>query len=147
MGRVTQSKWKPWRLNLPTSNSELPHERQTESLFASIVGRVACTHLPSNDHVQAAFGWEYSNSFTLGEAAPGTAAKPAREYFYYGSGITRKVIKRSITYAGTAITKVHFEFSEDNGQTWADLTDEFGNHMMNITYSGADIATITWTKV
>ena len=147
MGRVTSSKWRPWRKNLPTSNSELPVERQTESLFAVIAGRVATAAFPSNDHISVGHGWEYSNSFTLGEAAPGTAAKPAREYFYYGSGITRIIVKRELTYVGASVTKVHFTFSEDNGQTWADLTDEFGNHMMNITYNGADVASITWTKV
>lgn len=147
MGRITRSFWRPWRRNLPTSNSELPIERLTESLYAVHAGRTATSNFPSNDHISCGHGWGYSNSVTLGEAAPGTAAKPAREYFYYGSGITRTIIKRELTYTGAAVTKVHFTISEDNGQTWTDFTDEFGNHMMNITYTGADIASITWTKV
>lgn len=132
--------WKAYRPLLPNSASELPIERGRESLYAVVCGMMAgLITIP---------GWNYTNSVTLGEAAPGTAAQPAREYFKYGSGISTKIIRRANTYDGAGnLTKCVLTYSEDNGYSYANLTDENGNFVLNSTYDGAgNLTAATWAK-
>jgi hypothetical protein len=93
-------------------------------------------------------GWSYTNSVTLAEAAPGTAAQPAREYLKYGSTITTKIIQRANTYdAAGNVTKCVLTYSEDNGNSYVNLVDENDNFVINATYDASgNLTASSWAK-
>lgn len=132
--------WRGYRSNLPTTNTERPVDAGRENLFAVMAGFTA-----GATGIGLPPGWRYTNSVTLGEAAPGTAALPAREYLKSGSGNTTKIIRRAKTYnGGGAATKITLSYSDDNGASWVNLTDADGNFVHNLTYVGADLTESTW---
>ena len=90
-------------------------------------------------------GWCYTNSYTLSEASPGTAALPNRVYMTYGSGITRKIVKAVLTYTGSNITKRAMYYSEDNGNTYVPAGDPSGNYVQTLAYDGSsNLTSTTW---
>lgn len=129
------TKWWPFRSDLPTHATEKPIDVARKNLQALAVLSVA-----GIDH-----GWSYTNSVTRAQASPGTAAEPAIEYYFRGTGNTTQWVKRVLTWAGGVITKAAFYYSADNEATYVPLTDdESNNYVLTLTYSGTDIASTSW---
>lgn len=90
-------------------------------------------------------GWNYTNSVTLGEGTPGTADKPLRIYYKFGTGGTTIWIKAVVTWNGTTGNpdKIAFYYSDDNAGTYANLVDTSGNYVLTISYDASNNVTAT----
>ncbi|MEY4956672.1 MAG: hypothetical protein RL409_929 [Gemmatimonadota bacterium] len=95
----------------------------------------------------AVSGWDYNNSVTLGEFNPGTAAKPNRVYWMTPGVHTNatKWIKGEVSWVGSKISRICYHYSDDNGATWTHLTDEFGNFVIDFTWSGDELQSAAWS--
>lgn len=126
--RTATSVWKPFRSLLPTFATERPIDMVRFN--AQSIAQQAICEMP--------FGWNYTNSVTRGEAAPGTAAHPAVEYFTRGSGINTLWLKRVLTWTGNVITKVAYYYSSNNEANYVPMYDEDGiNYVLTLTYDGS----------
>jgi len=133
------SKWNPFRAKLPTSSTELGVDISRRNLFAqSALANVGIEP-----------GWSYTNSFTRGQASPGTAAAPAREFYKKGSGNSTIWVQSAITWTGGVATKVALYFSEDNETSYVPMTDEDGiNYVLTLVYDGSNnLMSTSWGNV
>lgn len=143
---AVQTVWKPFRDTFPNHSCANPLDRARENFIAA----EALMSARSADKTSAvSFGWNYTNSVTLGEPSGGTAAKPNVKYWYHRNGniLHTKWVRADCTWTGAVITKIAFYYSNDNRATWAPMTCEMGNYVVTITYSGADITETTWGNV
>ncbi len=128
--------WQPNRLATPTGTTNKPLDQIRYNLYAMV----------AQTALGVSLGWSYTNSVTRGEASPGTAALPARKYWYHGSGNTMQWVKAVCTYTGTNLTKVALYFSDNNEATYVPMVDgDAGlNYVLTLTYSGADLTAASW---
>lgn len=132
---VKTSIWRPYQPEIPIHASALPLDILRNNLAAV--------------HIATAAGisplWSYTNSVTRAEASPGTAAQPARKYWYRGTGNQTKWVKASITYSGLDMTKVAFYYSEDNEATYVPMLDADRNYVLTLAYDAANnLTSTTW---
>ncbi len=106
------SVWKPYQPQLPNDFSKDPLLIARGNLLSSnlvLMSSSAAFAVPSVGH-----GWAFTNSFTRGEASPGTVYFPTRKYWYLGSGITTQWVKAVITWIdGSSESAPPLTFSDD----------------------------------
>jgi hypothetical protein len=135
---VRTSVWRPYQPEIPTHASALPLDIIRTNISAVHVA-TACGISPM---------WSYTNSVTRAEAAGGTAAQPARKYWYRGTGNTTKWVKAAIEYTLLDITQVAFYYSEDNESTYVPMLDPDRNYVLTLTYDGANnLESTSWGNV
>lgn len=130
---VRTSIWRPYYPDIPTHATNMPLDVLRNHL-AALAAAGASGIAPQ---------WNYTNSVTRAEAAPGTAALPARKYWWRGTGNTKKWIKAACTYTGIDLTKVVMYYSEDNEATYVPMLDADRNYVLTLTYDGANNLTAT----
>jgi hypothetical protein len=125
---VKTSIWRPYQPEIPTHASALPLDILRTNISAV--------------HLATAVGispqWNYTNSATRSEVSPGTAAAPARKYWFRGSGNSTKWVKAAITYTGLDMTKVAFYYSEDNEATYVPMLDADRNYVLTLAYDASN---------
>lgn len=130
---VRTSIWRPYQPDIPTHATSLPYDVLRANLSA-MSAAAACGMSPM---------WGYTNSVTRGEASPGTAALPARKYWWRGAGNAKKWVKAAITYTGSNPTKIALYFSEDNEATYVPMLDPDRNYVLTLSYDGSSNLTAT----
>jgi hypothetical protein len=121
---VRLSVWRPYQPEIPTGASSLPLDILRNNLAAvNLATAVGISPL-----------WNYTNSVTRAEASPGTAALPARKYWFRGSGNATKWVKAEHTYSGFDVTKIAFYYSEDNEGTYVPMLDADRNYVLTLAY-------------
>ena len=125
---VKTSVWKPYYPEIPIHASALPIDILRSNLHAVHIA-TACGISPL---------WNYTNSVTRVEASPGTAAQPARKYWFRGTGNTTRWVKAEITYTGLDMTKVALYFSEDNEATYVPMLDPDRNYVLTLAYDASN---------
>ena len=125
--------WTPYYSMVPTASNALPLNILRANVWANSVAHAA----------GVAPGWSYTNSFTRGEASPGTAALPARKYFWNGTGNSKTWIKQVCTYSGSNLTKVAVYYSSNNESSYVPMLDEQNNYVLTLSYDGSSNLTAT----
>lgn len=126
----------------PTQGTQLA--TQMDEIRANLLGLVAAILVGGTVP-----GWNMTTSVALGEAAPGTAAQPARWYFRAGTGATTYWVKIVPTWDATtgAITRLVFWWSDNNNKDFDRLRDEAGNNAVSFTYDAdLNLTDATWGK-
>lgn len=130
---VRTSIWRPYQPTIPTHATNLPFDVLRANLLAVHIA-TACGISPM---------WSYTNSFTRSEASAGTAALPARKYWYRGTGNSTQWVKVELTYTGSLMTKAALYFSEDNEGTYVPMLDADRNYVLTVNYDGSNNLTST----
>ena len=134
---VRSSIWRPYQPEIPTHASANPLDIMRAN--------IAALHLTVAAGISP--GWNYTNSVTRAEAAPGTADLPARKYWKRGTGNATKWVKAEITYSGSDMTRIAFYFSEDNEATYVPMLDSDRNYVLNLNYdSFSNLTSTSWSN-
>jgi len=140
---IQAAPWKAYQPTFPITNMNVPLDRIRENERALHLYNIINGGAISP-------GWSYTNSFVLSESAPGTAAAPARHYWYKGTGNEMQWIKQEVDYsAGATSTTSAFFYSNDNAYTYEPmLVDDDGNYVITVIYDGSgNKASSSWTNV
>lgn len=153
------SLWVPFRRQQPTGTTNNPMDMVRTNMYATLLSHVVNFAVNHNGDAQPNYnkptpGWNYTNSFTRGEATPGTYRRPVRAYWWSGSGNTKRWIKVVFTYTnGTFpdfVTTAAFYYSDDNEATYVPMYDEDKNYVITYALAAGPIAitaSATWGNV
>jgi len=135
--------WVPFKESLPIATNDDPFKIVRANVAANETSAVVVSCFASTPTIVPR--WSYTNSVTRAEASPGTAASPARKYWYSGTGNARRWIKAVLTWGPPS--KAAFYYSSDNEATYVPMLDADGNYVLTSTYTGADLNASTWGNV
>lgn len=139
---AVQSVWQPEIAVWPQEKQALQWQRTRERFVANFTTKVLSSYFGRG----IVSGWNFTNSYTEGEAVPGTAAEPDRVYWYTPGERTNKTkwVKAELTWSGGLVIRAEFWYSEDNQGTYVPMYDEQLNYVLTLTYDGTDLATALW---
>lgn len=145
MTTAVQSLWTPAYSKFPQEMQPLQWTAIRKRFNAHYAAGAICHFGPA----VVVSGWNYTNSATLGEASPGTAAAPNRVYWITPGTVANATvrIKADVTYSGGAVTKMALYYSTDNGATYVPMYDELDYYVVTVAYSGANVTSTTWGNV
>jgi hypothetical protein len=133
------SQFKSWNRRTPTeSDPALTQTAGTRANFMAIAAAMAMGgSLP---------GWNYTNSFTRGEASPGTADQPTRVYFSLATDTKTVWTRAALTWDASGYpTKMAFSWSDDGEATYDNMDDLYGNNVLTIAYDAShNVTGMTW---